>query len=109
MRVRDLLGQHRDDRVAADIGPPPGNLALSVKRDAVSLRVAPPEPGFSRIGLVGVIGVGRGLGVFATGHTTDEPGTAAEPLVQALEQPRHAALGGRHRLPRMRPSTLPFM
>jgi len=30
MWVGDMLRQHRDDRVAANIGPPPGNLALGV-------------------------------------------------------------------------------
>ena len=44
MRVGDPLGQYCDDRVAADVGPPPGNLALGVKCDAVSFRVAPREP-----------------------------------------------------------------
>jgi hypothetical protein len=41
-----------------------------------------------------VAGVGLGLGVFAARHTADEPGTAAELLVQALEQSGHAVLGG---------------
>ena len=41
MRVGDLFRQHRDDLVAADIGPPPGDLALGVERDAVSGGVAP--------------------------------------------------------------------
>ena len=38
MRVGDPLGQHRDDRVAADVGPPPGDLALRIERDAVRRR-----------------------------------------------------------------------
>ena len=94
MRVGDPLGQHRDDRVAADVGPSPGDLAPRVEGDAIGFRVAPREPGFPRIGLVGVIGVGIGLGVFAAGHPADQPGAAAELFVQALEQPRHAVLGG---------------
>ena len=94
MRVGDPLGQHRDDRVAADVGPSPGDLALRIERDAVGGGIAPGEPRFPRIGLVGVIGVGIGLGVFAAGHPADQPGAAAELLVQALEQPRHAVLGG---------------
>ena len=52
MWVGDLLGQHRDGPVAANIGPPPGNLALGVERDAVSFRVATCEPGFPLIGLI---------------------------------------------------------
>jgi len=89
MRVRDLLGQHRDDRVAADIGPPPGNLALCVECDAVSFRVAPREPGFARIGLLRVTGVGLRPGVFAAGDAADQPRAAAELFVDALEQPSH--------------------
>ena len=58
MRVGDPLRQYRDDRVAADVGPSPGDLAPGVEGDAVGFRVAPREPGFPRIGLVGVIGVG---------------------------------------------------
>ena len=52
MWVGDLLGQHRDGPVAANIGPPPGNLALGVERNAVSFRVATCEPGFPLIGLI---------------------------------------------------------
>src|SRR2546423_2361731 len=52
------------------------------------------EPRFPRIGLVGVSGVGRGLGVFAAGHKADERGAAAELIMQALEPPRHAVFGG---------------
>jgi hypothetical protein len=55
MRVGDLLGQHRDDRVAADVGPSPGDLAVRVERDAVSGGVAPDEPGFAREDLPRVI------------------------------------------------------
>jgi len=94
MRVRNLLRQHHDDGVAADVGPSPGDLAPRIERDAVSFRIAPHEPGFPRIDLVGLIGVGLGLGVFAAGHPADQPGAAAELIVQALEQPRHAVLGG---------------
>jgi hypothetical protein len=67
------------------------------------------EPRFPWIGLVDVIGVGIGLGLFAAGHAADEPRAAAELLVQALEQPGMRFSAGRHRLPRMRPSTLAFM
>jgi hypothetical protein len=56
--------------------------------------VAPGEPRFPRIGPVGAIGVGLGPGVFAAGHAADGPGAAAKSLVQALEQPSHAVLGG---------------
>src|SRR4029077_18379373 len=93
MRVGDLLSQHRDDRVAANIGPPPGDLALGVERDAVSFRVAPREPGFARIALIRVARVGLRLGVFAAGDAADQPRAAAELFVYALEQPRHAVLG----------------
>jgi hypothetical protein len=55
------------------------------------------------------IGVGIGLDVFAAGHAADEPRAAAELLVQALEQPGMRFSAGRHRLSRMRPSTLAFM
>jgi hypothetical protein len=99
MRAGDPLGQHHDDWIAADVGPSPGDLALRIERDAVGGGIARlgsgwGEPRFPRIGLVGAIGVGRGLGVFTAGHTADEPGAAAELLVQALEQPRHPVLGG---------------
>src|SRR5205807_7419322 len=72
----------------------PGDLALRIECYAVGGGITPGEPRFPRIGLVGVAGVGLGLGVFAAGHTADQPGAAAELLVQALEQPRHAVLGG---------------
>src|SRR6185437_9592692 len=55
MRVGDLLGQHRDDRVAADIRATPGDLAVSVERDAVSCRIAPDEPRFAWEDLARVI------------------------------------------------------
>src|SRR6266566_4985996 len=90
MRVRDLPGQHRDDRVAANIGAPPGDLALGVECDAVSFGVAPSEPGFARIGLIRVAGIGLGLGVFAAGDAADQPRAAAELFVYALEQSGHA-------------------
>src|ERR1700738_2451765 len=90
MGVGDLPGQHRDDRVAANIGPPPGDLALGVECDAISFRVAPREPGFPRIGLIRVARVGLRLGVFAAGDAADQPRAAAELFVYALEQPRHA-------------------
>jgi hypothetical protein len=77
VRVRDLFGQHGDDRVAADVGPSPGNLAVRVEHDTPGRCIAPREPGFSWIGLVCVIGVSA-LGEFLTGHATDEPGVAAK-------------------------------
>jgi hypothetical protein len=55
MRVGDLLRQDHDDRVAADIRAPPGDLAVRVERDAVSGGVAPDEPGFAREDLPRVI------------------------------------------------------
>ena len=58
MHVGDPLRQHHDDRVAADVGPSPGDRALRIERDAVGGGIAPDEPRFPRIGLVGVIGVG---------------------------------------------------
>ncbi len=58
MRVGDPLRQHRDDRVAADVGPSPGDLAPRIEGDAVGFRIAPREPGFPRIGLVRVARVG---------------------------------------------------
>jgi hypothetical protein len=53
--------------------------------------------------------VGLRLGVFAAGHTADQPRTAAEFFVDALEQPGMRFSAGRQRLPRMRPSMLEFM
>ena len=73
---------------------PQAILPCGIERDAVGCRVAPGEPGFPRIGLIGAIGVGLGLGVFAAGHPADQPGAAAEPVMQALEQPGHAVLAG---------------
>ena len=40
MRVGNLLGQHHDDRVAADLGTPPGDPAPRIQRDAVSGGIA---------------------------------------------------------------------
>src|SRR5207248_2943313 len=85
--------QHRDDRVAADLGPSPGDLALRIERDAVGGGIAPGQPRFPWIFLVGAIGVGLGSGVFTARYPADEPGAAAELLVQALEQPRRAPNG----------------
>jgi len=73
---------------------PPSDLAVCVERDPVGGRIAPDKPGFSRIDPVGAVGIGIGLGVFAAGHPADQPGATAERFVQALEQPRHAVLGG---------------
>ena len=53
-----------------------------------------------------VIGIGLGFGEFLTSYAVDEPSLAAEQLVQSIEQSRGGAPSGRHRLPRMRPSTL---
>src|SRR5215471_13362394 len=86
MRVGDPLRQYHDDRVAADVGPSPGDLTLRIERDAVGRGVTPGKPSFPRVGLV--------LGIFAAGDTADEPGAAAELLVQTLEQPRHTVLRG---------------
>ena len=92
MRVGDLLGQHRDDRVAADIRATPSDLAVRIERDAISGGVASDEPGFTREDLTRVIRIGVCLGVFAAGDATDQPGATAELLVDTLEQPRHAVL-----------------
>ena len=81
MRVGHPLGRHRDDRVAADLGPSPGDLALRIERDAVGGGTTPGEPGLPRIGLIGVASLGLRFGVFAAGDPADEPGAAAEPLV----------------------------
>jgi hypothetical protein len=70
---------------AADISPPPGDLALRIEHDAVGRRIAPGEPGLPRIGLLGMPGIGVALRIFLTGAAPDELGIAAEPLMQALE------------------------
>jgi hypothetical protein len=59
-----------DDRVAADVGPSPGDLAPRIERDAVGGSIASGEPRSPRIGLVGVIGVGLCLGVFDAGKVS---------------------------------------
>jgi hypothetical protein len=63
MGVGDLFGQHGHDRIVADIGAPPGNLAVRVERDAISGRFAPREPWLPRIAPVREIGIGFQLGV----------------------------------------------
>src|SRR5690348_11794658 len=39
MRVGDLLGQHDDDRVTADVGSAPGDPALRIQHDPICLRI----------------------------------------------------------------------
>jgi hypothetical protein len=78
--VRDLFRQHRDDRGAADVGAPPGDLAVRVEHDTIGRCIAPREPGLPRIGLVRVIGVSLAFGEFLTGHAADEPGIAERGL-----------------------------
>src|SRR5207248_9796623 len=67
---------------------------LAIERYAVGGDIAAGEPGFPRIGLTGATRVGLGLAVFAAGHPADQPRAAAELVMQTLEQPRHAVLGG---------------
>ena len=87
MGVCNLCGQHGDDRIVADIGAPPGDLAVRVEHDAIRGRVAPGEPRFPRIALVRVLGIGVSHGVFLTGDAPHEPGVAAEQCVQTVEHP----------------------
>src|SRR5207248_1880615 len=47
--IGDCLRQHHHDRIAADIGAPPGNLAVRIEYDPVSRRIVPGEPGLPRI------------------------------------------------------------
>ena len=86
MGVRNLFGQHDDDRIAADVGATPGDLALRIENDTVGGRVALRDPGFAWIGLTDVLRVGFPLGEFLPGHAPYEPGIAIELVVQALEQ-----------------------
>ncbi len=93
MGVGDLFRQHGDDRVAADVGAPPGDLAVRVEHDTVGVCIGPGEPGLPWIGPVYVIGISLPLGEFLTGDAADEPGVAAELLVQAFEQSRADPFG----------------
>jgi hypothetical protein len=74
MRVGDGFGQYDDDRIAADVVTTPRDFAVRIDDDPISGRIAPGEPGFPRVPLVGVIRIGVTLGVFLTGDTADEPG-----------------------------------
>ena len=72
MRVRHRLGENGDDRIAADIRAAPCNLAAAIEHDAISLGIAPGEPGLAREGLRGRIGIGCPLGKLAAGDAADQ-------------------------------------
>src|SRR3954471_9178814 len=58
MCVGDLLRQHRDNRVTADLGASPGDLALGVEHDPIRGGIAPGEPRLPRKTLIAAVGVG---------------------------------------------------
>ena len=94
VRVGHRFGQHDDDRIASDVAAAPGDLAVRIEDDATSGRIAPGEPRFSRVPLIGVIGIGITLGVFLAGDAADQPGVNREPLVQPLENYSSARVFG---------------
>src|SRR4051812_32281126 len=85
VRVGDGFGQYDDDRIATDIVTAPRDFAVSIEHDPISGRIAPGEPGFPRIALVGMTRIGVTLGVLLTGDAADEPGVDRKSLVQPLE------------------------
>src|SRR6516225_8463919 len=92
--IGDRLRQHHDDRIAADIGTTPCDLTLGVEHDAVGGSIAPDEPGLPRIDLFYMPGIRVELAVFLAGDAAHQPGIAAEPLMQALEQGSPAFVDG---------------
>src|SRR5258707_2092929 len=86
MGIRDLLRQHHDDGIAADVGAAPGDLAVPIESDSPGSRVAPGEPVFAWKRLDSLRRIRLPLAEFAAGHAADQPGIALELVVQALEQ-----------------------
>src|SRR5262249_6041440 len=86
MRIGDLLGQYDHDRIAADIRAAPPDLAVRSENDAVRHGIAPGEPWLTRKRLLRRSGIGLALGEFRAGDAADQPGVAAEFVVDALEQ-----------------------
>src|SRR4051812_14341340 len=93
MRVGHGFREHDHDRVAADIGAPPGDLAVSVQRYAIRLGVTPHDPWFPWKALGCVSGVARGFGKFLPGDATDDPCIAIQRVVDGLENVPGCALG----------------
>src|SRR6185437_2227569 len=86
MRIGDLLGQHHDDRVTADVGSTPGYLALRIQHDPVCLRVAAGEPGLAAVSPVRLSIVGLCFRKLLSGDPAYQPGLTADPAVQTLEE-----------------------
>src|SRR5579872_5279677 len=86
MRVGDLLRQYDDNRVAADVGPPPGDLAPSIQHNSVCRRTSASEPGLPGVGPLRVSLVGFRFRKLLPRHPAHEPRLAAQFHVQALEE-----------------------
>src|SRR5215470_11906005 len=86
MRIGHLLGQNDHDRITADVRAAPADLAMRIEHDAVGLGVAPGKPWLARKRLLRRNGIGLALGELRAGHPADQPGIAAELVMDALEQ-----------------------
>src|SRR5260363_201474 len=86
MRIRHRLGEHDHDRITADVGASPADLALRIEHDAIGPGVAPDDPILARKALRRHCRIGRALGEFLAGDASDQPGIAAELLMDLLEQ-----------------------
>src|SRR5205085_2941072 len=93
MGIGDLLGQQHDDRVAADVGAAPGDLAVGIEDDAVDCRIALGDPVLPWIFLPRLRRIGLAFGKFLAGDAADQPRIAAQLLMQALEQAGVAIAG----------------
>src|SRR6185437_14241216 len=86
VRVGDVLGEYDDDRVAADIGPAPGDLPARIQHDPICLGIASGKPRLSRVAPIGAGIIGARLRELLPGHAADEPRVTADLAVQALEE-----------------------
>src|SRR5581483_6006709 len=86
MRVRHLLSQNDNDRIAPDVGAAPADLPMRIEHDSVGPGVALGEPWLARKRLLGRSGIRFALGELRAGDAADEPRIAAQFVVNAFEQ-----------------------
>src|SRR5882757_2823431 len=93
VRVRDRLGKHDHDRIAADVRTAPADFAVGVEYHAVRVCIAPREPGLTGKALPRRCRVGCAFGELLTCDAADQPGVAGEVVVHALEEIPGRSLG----------------
>jgi hypothetical protein len=86
MRVDDLLGQHDDKGIAADLTAAPRDFAVQIENNSVGGGAPLRKPGLPWKASAGVVRIRVPFAVSLTAHPSDQPGIDAELVAQALER-----------------------